>query len=166
MPSFEFNRLNNRDAVVNPTGDVFVSVHVSDLGHTGIAPPGAKTDVETLTVTVAAVNDPPTVTLLQSAFPMFEGTNDTATLNWIAITGVSVADLDETEPSGTGELLVTLTVADDGDTANGTLSLTPFGSADVPVTSGRVLTIEGTQGDINGRWRPSGTRYRRSTSTT
>ena len=70
-------------------------------------------------------------------------------LHNVAIAGVMVADVDETEPTGTGLLLVTLTVLADTDSANGILSVTPSGTAAVPVNNGRVLTIRGTQDDVN-----------------
>ena len=129
-----------------------MSVQVSDLGNTDddeVGPPVPLTDVETVTVTVAAVNDPPELTVTSHTWSVDEGDNGTSTPNFIPLTGVSVADVDVDEPTSVGGFRVTLTVLADLDTANGTLSVTPAGNATVPVNNDRVLTIEGTQADVN-----------------
>ena len=149
VPTVDFNHLNNQDTA-NPSGDVFVSVHVSDQKNTSdpdLATEWTKTD--TMTITVNAVNDAPSLTVGSLTLSLNEGDNISGVLNTVAIAGVVVSDVDETEPTGTGLLLVTLTVLADTDSSNGILSVTPSGTADVPVNNSRVLTIRGTQDDVN-----------------
>ncbi len=110
-PSAEFNRLNNRDAALNPTGDVFVTVNVTDLGNTGSSDPPPVVLPQILTITVNPVNDAPVVTATPGAFTMDEGVNGgSVPLAMQDLRTVVVTDVDLPELFG-AQLVTGLTAA-------------------------------------------------------
>ncbi|MBD9387908.1 tandem-95 repeat protein [Agrobacterium sp. AGB01] len=92
---------------------------------------GGVTEVATVTVNVAAVNDAPVNTLPASGWTTNEDTN-------VALTGLSVADVD----AGTGAITVQLSVT------SGTLTATS-GNGVVISGSGSTITLTGTLASIN-----------------
>ena len=105
-----------------------LTVSIDDGGNTGSG--GAKTDTETVTLNVTAVNDAPVLTVPGS----ITIDEDVTT----AITGITVADVD----AGTGNITVTLSVP------GGTLAATSSGTVTVGGTA-TALTLTGTLADIN-----------------
>jgi len=96
---------------------------------------------------VTSLNDIPLVTLVNAQFTFFEGATGGGGAE--ALGGASVSDVDEDEPGGTGQLRVTVTVRPDSDTNNGTVSATASGAAVVLVTAPNVITIQGTEAEVN-----------------
>ncbi len=105
-----------------------LTVSIDDGGNTGSG--GPKTDTETVTLNVTAVNDAPVLTVPGS----ISIDEDVTT----AITGISVADVD----AGTGNVTVTLSVPGGTLAATGTPSVIVGGTA-------TALTLTGTLADIN-----------------
>lgn len=147
VPNSDFNKLNNADAI-RPSGDVLIAVTASDLGHSGFG--GALAAVpRTVTITVEPINDAPLLNVTTSSFQMNEGSSP-ASLNTRVLTGISVTDVDEQESlSPNNTLQVTVTVLPDNDLLNGTLSVTLAGTATAVGNGQRILTLTGTEGDVN-----------------
>ena len=114
--------------VANANGTVTLTVTTNDGGNTGSG--GAQTDVDTLTLNIAAVNDAPVNTMpgTQAA------TEDTSK----AITGLGIADVD----ADSGIMTVTLAVT------NGTLTVSG-GSATIINSGTGTVTLIGTTAQIN-----------------
>ena len=105
-----------------------LTVSIDDGGNTGSG--GPKTDTETVTINVTAVNDAPVLTVPGS----ITIDEDVTT----ALTGISVADVD----AGTGNITVTLSVPGGTLAATGTPGVVVGGTA-------TALTLTGTLADIN-----------------
>jgi|GEM_PF-1558738 len=129
----------------NGTTAVTLTVGIDDGGNTGSG--GAKTDTETVTLNVAAVNDTPAI----SAPGSIAVTEDIST----ALTGISFADVD----AGNGTVTVTLGVA------SGTLSATSGGNVTVGGTA-RALTLTGSIADLNAFIAASGVCFQTAANTT
>ena len=112
----------------NANGTVTLTVTSNDGGNTGSG--AAQTDVDTVTLNIAAANDAPvnTVPAAQAA------TEDTSK----AITGLSIADVDAGSTSMTVSLAVT----------NGTLTVTG-GTATISGSGSGTVTLTGTTAQIN-----------------
>ncbi len=119
-----------------PAGDYAgaeqLSIATSDLGNTGSG--GAKTDSDTVAITVTAVNDAPTIGV--PAGPLTLAENGSTRLT------VSVADVD----AGSGDLAVTLSV-DHGRITLATTNGLEFTTGDG--TSDAAMTFEGTLSELN-----------------
>jgi hypothetical protein len=112
----------------NANGSVTLTVTTNDLGNIGSG--GALTDVDTVTLNIAAVNDAPVNTV-----PAAQTTNeDTAK----AITGLSISDVD----AGSAAMSVTLGMT------NGTLAVSG-GSATISGSGTSLVTLTGTMAQIN-----------------
>jgi hypothetical protein len=110
-----------------------ITVTVDDLGSVGTG--GSLTAQDTVNVNVAAINDPPHVTIALPNYNVAAG----ATLN-LQNTGIVIADAD----AGTNEMQATVAVS------VGTLSVTP-GNTGVSVTNNNSgsVTLTGTLAEIN-----------------
>ena len=106
-----------------------LTVSIDDNGNTGSG--GPKTDSETVTLNVTAVNDAPVLTV-----PGTIGIDEDVTT---AITGISIADVDAT---ALAVITVTLSVL------SGTLAATTGGGVTVGGTA-TALTLAGTLADLN-----------------
>lgn len=114
-------------------GNDTLTVAANDNGNTG--PGSALTDSKTILITVAAVNNPPVVTV-----PGAQTTNEDIQL---AIGGISVADPDA--DAGTAPYLsVTLSVS------NGTIDVAGSGSALVSGNDSTTVTVTGSVADVSG----------------
>ena len=103
---------------------------VNDNGNTGSG--GALVDSDSVSITVAAVNDPPVVTV-PAAQTVDEDTD-------LVLTGIAVADPD----AASGSVTVTLAVQ------HGTLSFTALtGGASIAGDGSSSLTLTGTLAQIN-----------------
>ncbi len=118
----------------NSTAATTVTVTTNDLGNSGTV--GALIDVDTIAITVSAVNDGPTNTV-----PGAQTVNEDTAL---VISGISIADVD----AGSATVSVTLSVA------SGTLTVSS--TAVGGVTSGAIsgngtstVTLSGSQSAIN-----------------
>ena len=113
----------------NATADVVLTTLADDLGNTGTG--GSKTDSETSTIEIAAVNDAPVLTSPAS----FAVTEDQAS----TVGGLSVADVDASA------LTFTLTAP----TASGTFAATTGGGVTVSGGGTRVLGLSGSAANLN-----------------
>jgi Ca2+-binding RTX toxin-like protein len=113
---------------LNANGSVTLTVTSNDLGNAGSG--GAKTDVDTVTLNISAVNDPPVNTV--------PGAQSTAEDTSKAITGLSINDVD----AGSSSMTVTLGVT------NGTLTVSG-GSATIANSGTSTVTLTGTMAQIN-----------------
>jgi T1SS-143 domain-containing protein len=111
----------------NFNGASTLTMSTNDNGNTG---GGALSDVDTVTINVSAVNDAPVNTV--------PGTQTTAEDTSLAITGLSIADVD----AGSGSVTVTLAVT------NGTLTVTG-GTATIAGSGTGSVTLTGTLAQIN-----------------
>lgn len=121
--------------LLNLNGNVTLSIHADDLGHTNGA---ALTADATVTITLAAVNDAPSITRPASV----SGTEDTS----IVLNGgnlISVADIDFLEAAGGAYEVLTASVT------HGVL--TPAGGSGAMVTGSgtAAITVQGTLVQIN-----------------
>ena len=114
--------------VLNSTASVNLTMTTNDGGNTGSG--GAKTDTDTVAITLNPVNDAPvnTVPVAQAAV---EDTNK-------AITGLSINDVD----AGAGSVTVTLGVASGALTVSG-------GTATIANSGTGTVTLTGTVAQIN-----------------
>lgn len=123
----------------NANGPVALTMTTNDGGNTGSG--GALTDVDTRTITVAAVNDAPVNTM-----PASYATNEDTALG---LTGLQIADVD----AASGTMTVVLTVS------SGSLTATAGGSVTVAGSGTSSITLTGTLANINaflaGASRPS-----------
>jgi VCBS repeat-containing protein len=114
--------------VANASGTVALTMTTNDNGNTGSG--GAKTDVDSVNITVNAVNDAP----VNTAPATTQATNEDTSK---VITGVSVADIDSTA------LTTTLTAA------HGTLTVVTGSGATIGANGSATVTISGTAAQIN-----------------
>ncbi|HLD66672.1 MAG TPA: hypothetical protein VJA19_11545 [Pseudomonas sp.] len=114
---------------VNATADVTLTASIDDGGNSGSG--GAKTDSDTTTLQVSAVNDAPGVTL-----PVSISINEDVST---ALTGISFADVD----AGSSSITATFSVA------SGTLSATSAAGVVVAGSGTGSLTLSGSITDIN-----------------
>ncbi|MCA9121350.1 MAG: pre-peptidase C-terminal domain-containing protein, partial [Planctomycetales bacterium] len=151
VPSSEFNRLNNAHAT-NPNGDVYITVHATDLGNTGGAP---LVNVATVTVTVEPINDAPTISIPNDIATVLEE-DDAAGLFLVGSTFITVNDVDEPDDVNT-ELQVTLSVQHGGltiDLISGGATIASVAADDdgqQPLFLGTLqsVTIQGTIAQLN-----------------
>ena len=141
VPSNDFNNLRHG-------GDVTLTVSANDQGNTGAIAGVALTDSETIAITVAPINDAPIVTVPGPQM-LNEGDDASATLNTLAIAGISVVDVDAFETGG-GPIVVTLSIP----VGSGTLAVNGSVVGGVPAgnigTNGtRQVTLTGTVAQIN-----------------
>ncbi|HEX5373935.1 MAG TPA: Ig-like domain-containing protein, partial [Aquabacterium sp.] len=121
----------------NPTGDfngaATLTIVTSDQGNTGSG--GARSDTDTVAITVTAVNDAPVATITP---PSYNATEQLALA--LQGTGLSISDVD----AASGMLQATLSVA------SGTLTIAA-GSTGVIVTGSgsNSVTLDGTLAQIN-----------------
>ncbi|PLP59418.1 hypothetical protein CYK37_08820 [Mesorhizobium loti] len=115
--------------VANANGSVTLTMTTNDGGNTGTG--GALTDVDTRTITVAAVNDAPVNTM-----PVSYATNEDTGLG---LTGLQIADVD----AASGTMTVVLTVS------SGSLTATAGGSVTVAGSGTSSITLTGTLSNIN-----------------
>jgi VCBS repeat-containing protein len=112
---------------LNVVSGVTLTVTISDSGNTGSG--GTKSASTSVSITVAAVNDAPTISALTSI-------NIESTVN--ALTGISFSDVD----AGTNPVTVTLSVS------SGSLTATSGGGVTVGGTASS-LTLTGSVSNIN-----------------
>ena len=122
----------------NDSGARVLTISIIDGGNTGTG--GSKSDIKTVNLNIAPVNDAPVVTVPGS----IALTEDTTT----ALTGISFADLD----AGSGNVVVTLSVP------AGTLSAVSGSGVAVGGTAS-ALTLTGTIAAINAYIAANGVRY-------
>ena len=113
----------------NANGPVTLTMTTNDGGNTGSG--GALTDIDTRTITVAAVNDAPVNTM-----PASYVTNEDTALGLI---GLQIADVD----AASGTMTVVLTVS------SGSLAATAGGSVTVAGSGTSSITLTGTLANIN-----------------
>ncbi|MGV6818578.1 MAG: DUF4347 domain-containing protein [Thiotrichales bacterium] len=113
----------------NANGSVTLTVLTSDQGNTGSG--GAKTDSDTVTLAITAVDDAPTATNLNAAETYVEDTP-------LNLTNIVVTDVDST-------VTVTLTLS---DTAAGSLNTGTSGAV-ASTFIGGVWTASGAVADVN-----------------
>ncbi|HWT91709.1 MAG TPA: tandem-95 repeat protein [Solirubrobacteraceae bacterium] len=118
-------------------GAAQLKVDVTDLGNTGSG--GAKTDTETIAITVTGVNDAPVFTAPANATVSQNSQRTFSTGNGNAI---SITDVD----AGSGNVRVQLAVAQGTLTLSGTTGLT-FTTGDG--TADAALDVTGTLSDVN-----------------
>jgi hypothetical protein len=123
----------------NGTSNVTLTTSIDDGGHTGSG--GNKTDSDTTTLQVSAVNDAPVIT----APPSIGVTEDVAS----ALTGISFADVD----AGSGSMTATLSVP------SGTLAATSGSGVTVGGSGTGTLTLTGTIADLNAFIAASGVTF-------
>src|SRR6185312_8276674 len=118
----------------NFNGSANLTVTTSDQGNTGSG--GAKTDVDSVAITVNAVNDAPVNTV-----PAAQTMSEDGTLTFSSANGnaISIADVD----AGSSNVQVTLAVASGALTLAGTSGLTVSGNGSATVT------VTGTLANIN-----------------
>ena len=121
--------------VANFSGNVNLGVTANDGGNTGTG--GARTDSETATLQVAAVNDAPSLSAPAVIGISVSGSGP--------ITGVSVADIDAAATS----MNLTLTVPE------GTLSATNQGGVTVSGSGTGTMVLIGTVTALNGFFSPT-----------
>ena len=114
---------------LNATANVTLTVQIDDGGNTGNG--GSKSDSRTVTLTVAAVNDAPALTVLVS----ISVSEDVAGV----ITGISFADVD----AGSGNVTATLSVP------TGTLAAASGSGVTTGGSGSGTLTLAGTIANIN-----------------
>ena len=120
----------NYGPTANFNGSATLTMTTSDLGNTGSG--GALTDVDTVTITVNAVNDAPVNTQTGTTTV----TEDVAT----AITNLSVNDVD----AGSGPITVTLSIL-----AGGSFTVAGGGGVTASGTGTSSVTLSGTAAAIN-----------------
>ncbi|MDB5335317.1 MAG: hypothetical protein JWN70_936 [Planctomycetaceae bacterium] len=121
---------NSSDA---PVASDTLTLLVSDLGNTGSG--GAQTGNDTAVITITAVNDAPTATIVPASYSV----NEQTTLA-LQGTGMSIADVD----AGSGTVQVTVSVVSGALTAAaGTTGVLVSGSGTSSVT------LSGTVGQVN-----------------
>src|SRR6185312_9644255 len=118
----------------NFNGSANLTVTTSDLGNTGSG--GAQTDIDTVAITVNAVNDAPV-----NAVPAAQTMNEDGTLTFSSANGnaISIADVD----AGSGNVQVTLAVT------NGVLTLAGISGLTVSGNGTGTVTVTGTLANIN-----------------
>jgi len=121
----------------NYTGSAVISLTTNDQGNTGFG--GAKSDTDTIPITITAVNDAPVNTV-----PATQTVNEDTTLTFNAANSnlISVSDVD----AGSGNLQITLTAT------NGTMSLS--GTSGLTFTTGTgtnngAMVFTGTAASVN-----------------
>src|SRR6185295_9799939 len=118
----------------NFNGSANLTVTTNDQGNTGSG--GAQTDIDTVAITVNAINDAPVNTV-----PGAQSMSEDGTLTFSSANGnaISIADVD----AGSANVQVTLAVASGALTLAGTSGLTVSGNGSATVT------VTGTLANIN-----------------
>lgn len=130
------SRYNPPNADFN--GNALITMRADDLGNTGTD--GPKTDTKTLTISFAAVNDPPvnTVPNAPANNPILVRTTENLVFSTGNNNAISVADAD-----GNVNVRVNLTVV------NGNLFVSNTGGATVAGNNSKAVTISGTVSGVN-----------------
>jgi hypothetical protein len=118
----------------NSSGEVLLTVNANDLGN---SPGPAQQDTQLLTITVNSVNDAPVITV-PGQQTVDEDTDK-------LITGVSVADVDIAEETGTGQITVIL------NAASGTITVDQTAGTIDPVADNgqQSVTLKGLLDEVN-----------------
>ena len=133
-------------------GSDTLTIEANDQGNTGSG--GAKTDLETIAITVLPVNDAPTL-----AVPELQTFDTTTALTFNNANGNAITvddlDLDPLNSAGgeTDLLKITLTLEDAGGTTQALSTLTLGSTTGLNITgfnatAGGTVTFEGTKADI------------------
>ncbi|MFO0869361.1 MAG: Ig-like domain-containing protein [Pirellulales bacterium] len=118
----------------NLSGDAVLTITTSDLGLSGQG--GILTDIDSVTVSIAPVNDPPTVTV-----PTTQQTGEDTALTFSSGNANAISVVDD---SGNGEILVQISSAQ-GSLALGTIT----GLGSVTGNNSPTINVRGTLAAIN-----------------
>ena len=129
VPNGDFNVLNN-------SGNVVVTVDVSDNGNTGTG--GTLTDTSNFNITVVPTNDNPVISA-----PSGSNVNEGPGAN-LGIATLSIGDVDVNE-AGTGTIDVSVSIP----SGDGSLAMNAMGGASVTGSGSGTMSISGSLADVN-----------------